>query len=114
MAITYEITSDAPPLRRDATGVIRIAETRVTLDTVIDAFNAGATPEEIAIDYPSLSLNAIYGTISHYLNHKAEVDEYLTRREVEAAQIRLQIESRQPMAEFRERLFARAKTMGIR
>jgi uncharacterized protein (DUF433 family) len=38
---------EAPPLpiTRDSDGVLRVSGTRVTLDTIIGAFNAGSTPE---------------------------------------------------------------------
>ena len=36
------------PIIKDNDGVIRIARTRVTLDTVVNAFQEGATAEEIA------------------------------------------------------------------
>ncbi|MEP0758427.1 DUF433 domain-containing protein [Trichocoleus sp. DQ-A2] len=40
--------------------------TRVTLDTVVAAFNSGATAEEIVFQYPSLQLANIYAVISYY------------------------------------------------
>jgi hypothetical protein len=44
------------PIRTDADGVIRVDGTRVTLDTVVATFDAGATPEEIVQQYPSVAL----------------------------------------------------------
>jgi len=41
------ITAQPIPLTRDSNGVMRVAETRVTLDIVVAAFQAGATPETI-------------------------------------------------------------------
>jgi len=114
MASVYEITLDEPPLRIDVSGVIRISGTRVTLDTLVNLFNSGATPEEIALDFPSLDLRTIYGAITHYLNHKAELDGYLLGREKQGAEIRRHIEDTQPMGDFRTRLLERAKAMGVR
>jgi len=114
MATVYEITLDEPPLRIDTTGVLRIAGTRVTLDTLVNLFNSGATPEEIAVDFPSLDLRSIYGAITHYLNHKADLDAYLHGREMDGAEIRRNIEDKQPMEDFRARLLERAVAMGIR
>jgi uncharacterized protein (DUF433 family) len=54
-----------------------VGKTRVTLDTVVAAFREGATAEEIAQQYPSLTLAATYATIAYYLNHQAEIDTYL-------------------------------------
>ncbi|MEW5830264.1 MAG: DUF433 domain-containing protein, partial [Chloroflexota bacterium] len=53
--MTLEIETQPLPLAVDIDGVVRISGTRVTLDTVIYAFLDGATAEEIAQQYPSLS-----------------------------------------------------------
>jgi hypothetical protein len=54
----------APPLRLDADGILRVGGTRVTLDSVIGAYEAGATAEAIATQYDSLSLRDVYGAIT--------------------------------------------------
>ena len=100
------------PLEEDATGTIHVANTRVTLDTVVMAFRDGSTAEEIADQFPAVSLSAIYAAIAFYLQNRAEVDAYLSRREAEAEQTRLRIESRPETKEFRDRLLARANGDG--
>ncbi|HET9226147.1 MAG TPA: DUF433 domain-containing protein, partial [Thermoanaerobaculia bacterium] len=72
------------PLSTDANGVIRVAGTRVTLDTVVDTFMVGASPEEIAQDFPVLRLDDVYAVITYYLRHRAEVDAYLHGRRTRA------------------------------
>ena len=49
-------TIETIPLEVDPNGVIRVSKTRVTLDTIVQAFNDGATAEEIAQQYPSVPL----------------------------------------------------------
>ena len=62
------VVTDQPiPLIADADNVVRVANTRVTLDTVIAAFREGATPETIAQQYPSLALADVYAVIGYYL-----------------------------------------------
>jgi uncharacterized protein (DUF433 family) len=95
------------PLWTDTGGTIRVAGTRVTLDTLVDAFLAGATPEEIAQDFPVLALDDVYAVVTYYLRHRAEVDAYLRKQQVQGAAIRLEVETRSPQAGLRERLFAR-------
>jgi uncharacterized protein (DUF433 family) len=51
---------DTIPLSKDVHGVYRVGNSRVTLDLVVRAFNRGATPENIAQDFPSLQLADIY------------------------------------------------------
>ncbi len=54
--MTLSIAAEPVPLNAGEDGVIRVAGTRVTLDTVVTAFQQGATPEEIVQQYDSLDL----------------------------------------------------------
>ena len=84
------------PLSTGADGVIRVADTRVTLSTVIDSFLTGASPEEIAQDFPVLRLDDVYAVITYYLRHRAEVDAYLRERRTRAEALRREIETHAP------------------
>lgn len=95
------------PLSTDADGAIRIAGTRITLTTVIDTFMTGASPEEIAQDFPVLRLDDIYAVITYYLRHREEVDAYLRERRARADAMRRQIEAHSPQTGLRDRLLAR-------
>lgn len=105
--MTLPLTVYPMPLRTDADGVVRIGKTRVTLDTVVTAFLDGATPEEIAQQYPTLDLADIYQVIGYYLHHRQEVTTYLEQRQAEADRVRQDTESRLAPAGIRERLLAR-------
>jgi hypothetical protein len=59
-AMTMVVAAEAPPLAADAAGVFHVGNSRVTLDTVIGAFCDGATAEEIADQYPAISLGQVY------------------------------------------------------
>jgi len=59
-----KITTDPAPLITVESVVVRVRGTRVRLDTVVYAFNQGASAEEILQQYPSLALADIYETIS--------------------------------------------------
>ncbi len=107
------IIADTPvPLAADAHGVLRVAGTRVTLDSVIASFRAGATAEEIALQYPSVNLTAIYATLTFYLRQREEVETYLREREQQDAAVRQEIQARFPSAGIRERLLARRAAAG--
>lgn len=56
---------------------IRIKGTRVGIETVLDDYLSGSSPEEIAARYRSLSLEQVYTTITYYLHHRQSVDTYL-------------------------------------
>jgi uncharacterized protein (DUF433 family) len=64
----------------DEHGVRRVAETRVSIDSVVIAFQNGGSAEEIQRNFPSLSLEQVYGTIAHYLAHREEIDTYLAQQ----------------------------------
>jgi uncharacterized protein (DUF433 family) len=96
-----------PPLTTDPDGVVRVVGTRVPLETIVTAFDSGATAEEISQQYSSLDLASVYAVISYVLDHRREVDEYVSRRHNAAATMKVEIESSFPPAGFRSRLLAR-------
>ena len=103
------IEADPVPLKMDAHDVVRVAGTRVTLDTVVSAFTEGATPEEIVQQYPSLHLADIYAVIGYYLRHRPEIEAYLRQRKQVADEVRTQNESRFDPHGVRDRLLARRR-----
>ena len=58
---------------------IRIKGTRVGIETVLDDYLGGASPEEIAARYRTLTLEQVYATITYYLHKQEEIDKYLER-----------------------------------
>ena len=105
--------STLPPLKEDTDGVLRVAGTRVSLDSVVNAFDMGATAEEIAHRYPSLGIASVYEVIAYVLRHRDAIDTYLVARELKGAEVRTEIEARFPPEGIRARLLARqANTRG--
>ena len=88
-------------------GVFRVTGTRVTLDTVLECFLEGATPEEIVQRYPSLDLVAVYEVIAYYLRHRAQLDAYLEKGRTRAEEVRAKVEARYNPVGIRERLLKR-------
>lgn len=106
--MAFPVQAEAPPLREDASGAVRVGSSRVLLELVIRAFQDGATPETIVQRYSALALPDVYAVIAYYLRHRDEIEEYLARREREAAQVRERIETEQgDLSEIRARLLAR-------
>jgi len=60
-----------------------ITGTRISLDSIIAAFNRGAAPETIRRSFPLLTLEEVYGAITFYLAHENELAEYLQRSDAE-------------------------------
>ena len=92
------------PLLNEKDGTIRVRGSRVTLDTIVSAFQKGSTAEQIQDSFPSLSLRQIYGAIAYYLERKDEVNSYLKRRQAAAQALRREIESEPENTRFRERI----------
>jgi uncharacterized protein (DUF433 family) len=99
-------------METDSDGVVRVGGTHVTLDTVIAAFNEGATAEEIVQQYPSLGLADVYAVIAYYLRRRDDVEAYLAERQQHADQVRRQNEARHDPSGVRARLLARRKSVG--
>jgi uncharacterized protein (DUF433 family) len=110
--MTMVVAAEAPPLAADAAGVFRVGNSRVTLDTVVGAFCDGATAEEIAEQYPAISLGQVYAVIAYYLAHTAEVDDYLQARERRATEVRAANERVFDPTGVRARLIARRAGQG--
>jgi uncharacterized protein (DUF433 family) len=106
--MTLTIEAMPAPLESTGDGMVRVRGSRVTLDTVVGAFEQGKSSEEIALHYLSLQLADIYGVISYYLRHQGAVSAYLEQRDRAAAAVRREVERRTPQAGIRARLLARA------
>jgi uncharacterized protein (DUF433 family) len=98
-----------PPLTTGPDGVIRVAGTRVSLETIVYAFDAGSSAEEIVEQYPTLSLSNVYAVISYALDNRQRVDEYVALRRQGTNDLRAEIEKRWPAHGLRDRLLARTK-----
>jgi len=101
------ITNLPVPLRTDDGGVLRVGNTRVSLDSLVMAYMNGASAEQIADDFPTLDLADIHAVIGFCLRHAKEVEEYLCRERQAANTVRQQIEAVVVPPGLRQRLLAR-------
>ena len=95
---------ETPPLRQDAHGVLRVGQTRVTLESIMSPFEQGARAEEIALRYDVLDLHDVYATLSYYLGPRQVMKKYLDRARQASVGARRDAERRSPAAQIRERL----------
>jgi uncharacterized protein (DUF433 family) len=105
--MTLALTAPPLPLASDDDGVVRVAGTRVTLDTIIGAYKQGRSAEELAQDYPTVPKSAIYATIAYYLSAQEDVDAYLRARKEQAERVRAEVEQWSPSTGLRQRLVRR-------
>lgn len=79
----YPARMDWPTLEEDrylefgAPGDIRLRGTRVDLCVIVEDYLDGHLPEHMVVDYPTLELEAVYGSIAYYLRHRVAVDRYV-------------------------------------
>jgi uncharacterized protein (DUF433 family) len=104
----------ASPIKEDEHGVLRIGGTRVSLDSIVCAYQNGATAEQIADDFPTLDLADIHVAIGLYLRHRNEVADYLIAQEQRAEEVRRQIAPIVAQGNIRQRFLARRATKGRR
>ncbi len=99
------------PLRLTEDGTIRVADSRVSLDSIVHHYKLGASAEQIAQKFPALDLADVYSAITYYLNHEQAIEEYLRQQETEGDKVREKIESdpqyQKKSAGLRARLLAR-------
>lgn len=105
--MTLAFVESKLPMAYDQDGVIRIGQTRVTLDTVVATYEAGLTAEEIASQYPVLNLADVYQVIGYYLHQKQDVDAYLEKRQSEHEAALQEIKSHYDQSGLREQLMSR-------
>ena len=104
-------TTQALPLRVREDGTIRIADSRVSLDSVVHHYKLGASAEQIAQKFPALALADVYAAITYYLNHEEAVEEYLRQQDVKGDEVQKKVEAdpnyQKTSASLRARLLAR-------
>jgi uncharacterized protein (DUF433 family) len=97
-------SAEAPPLRADHGGTVRIGKGRITLDLVVEQYENGMTPEDMVRAYDTLVLADVHAVIAYYLRHRDEVRAYLKRRAEQAESLRAKIEAERPRVPHEELL----------
>jgi uncharacterized protein (DUF433 family) len=101
------------PLTIAEDGSIKIANTRVSLESVIYHFNLSATAEQIVHKFPALDLADVYAVIAYYLANRQTVDDYVKQRDAKAEVFKKRLEEDPEYqtwrAGLRERLLARKR-----
>ena len=112
-ANTLPLPVNAPPLRQGEDGAVRIGNSRISLDLVVQQYENGMTPEEMVRAYDTLQLPDVYAAISYYLRHRDQVRTYLKWRQEQASHLEAKIESERPRVtseDLHARRSAREKT----
>ena len=76
---------------------IRLKGHRIGIETVLwDHLELGSSAEEIALRYPTLSLEEVYATLTYYWRNKDKVDAYLRSIDEEMNRLRSEQERDPP------------------
>lgn len=89
---------------RNKQGTLVVANSRITLGSIVKCFVEGESPEAIHDAYPSLSLESIYGAITHYLGNRDAIDAELAGQDEATSKLRSEALKRN--ADLRSRLSA--------
>ena len=98
------------PLVADLHGVIRVSGTRVPLATVLRLFRGGATPEEIVLQFDTLSLADVYAIVAAYLRDRVAFDAYLSQEDTADHAAWEHGHAKSDRASLRDRLTARRES----
>ncbi|MDQ2947154.1 MAG: DUF433 domain-containing protein [Acidobacteriota bacterium] len=66
---------------KNVEGSYRVANTRVSLDSLVYLFREGLSAESMVESYPALTLEQVHGALAFYLGNQKEIDEYLAEGE---------------------------------
>jgi uncharacterized protein (DUF433 family) len=104
------LESNRPSLRIEDGGVIRVGNSRISLDLIVEQYDNGMTPEDMVRAYDTLALADAHAAIAFYLRNPEEVRAYLTQRQEQAATLRASIEKERPRLSREDLLARRAPT----
>lgn len=112
---TLNLTPESPPIRNWDDGSIRIGQSRVILAAFLNAYRDwGWSAEQLAEQFPTVSLAESHAALAYYLTHRAEVDAYLDEWNNEGEDTRIKWlaspEGQGIQAKIRAARLSRAKT----
>jgi uncharacterized protein (DUF433 family) len=82
---------------------IRLKGHRIDLEHVLELYNEGYSVEQIALEFPHVSLEQLHAVIAYYWHNKEEVDAYLARLD-EFIRESMEADSRKPPHPAMERI----------
>ncbi|ETX02444.1 MAG: hypothetical protein ETSY1_03540 [Candidatus Entotheonella factor] len=73
-----------------------VADSRVSLDSIVYAFLEGHTAESIQQSFPVLTLEQVYGSITYYLANGESIDAYLQEQQAAFEALKDKLRRRHP------------------
>lgn len=75
----------------------RISGSRVSLDSIVYDYLSALSPESIADNFDTLSLEQVYGAITYYLSHRNEVETHLMQNRAKFDALREKARASHPL-----------------
>lgn len=102
----------SPYLEIHSADDVRIKGTRVGIEHLLSAYLSGAQPEEIAIEFPTVTLEQVHGVLAWFLGHRQDAEAYLRRWRDRAHESRIAQETPPPAVVQRLRKLAEQRVAG--
>jgi uncharacterized protein (DUF433 family) len=68
----------------EGSDMIRLKGHRIGIHHVVRLYRQGYSPEQIALEFPGLSLEQIHATLTYYLHKQTEIDALIARIDTKA------------------------------
>ena len=72
----------------------KIAGTGLTVQRIVGWYKMGMTPEEIALEYPHLTLAQVHAALAYYHANREEIEGYISQEEAAAGHWERQLAKR--------------------
>jgi uncharacterized protein (DUF433 family) len=59
-----------------------VVGTRTPVRAIVELWRLGVTPEEMLAHLPHLTLAQVFGALSYYADHQAEIQAYIDRNDI--------------------------------
>jgi len=107
MIPSLTIHPDEIPLRLDPDGSVHVGSSRVLFAVLLNAHRDwGWSAEQLADEFPSITLAEAHAALAYYLNHRAEVEAFLKAWNAAGERSRDAAEARPEYQSLRARLVA--------
>ncbi|MDX6404141.1 MAG: hypothetical protein QOH70_1596 [Blastocatellia bacterium] len=80
-------------------GQLRIEGTRVTVNQIVALYKQGYNAEEIADQYPHLTMAQVYAALLHYHTNQDEIDADLAKEKEKAEELEREHRSQHPQSD---------------
>ncbi len=101
---SLQLAPSPVPLEEWEDGSVRVTGTRLLYYVFLGVYQATGRPDDLLDAFPFLSLGTVYQLLGYYHEHRAEIDEWLSRIRLRGEEVRREFEYAWPSDGTREEL----------